>query len=56
MKKLEKKWYENKDWWHFNENGFFEINEDAPEEAKESFRKYREQCKAKRTEMENQNK
>lgn len=54
MRKLENKWYQNRDWWHFNEYGLFEINDDAPKEAKESFKKYREQCEAERIENENQ--
>lgn len=56
MRKMNIKWFENPNWWHYNEYGLFEINDDAPKEAKESFERYIEQCEAKRIEMENQDK
>ncbi|MGI6608885.1 MAG: hypothetical protein ACOX1F_07965 [Erysipelotrichaceae bacterium] len=46
MRKVEVKWKENPKWWHYNENGLPIINNDAPEEAKESYKKYREQCES----------
>ena len=46
MRKLELYWRTNSDWFHFDENLRAVINDDAPEEAKESYRRYMEQRKA----------
>ena len=45
MRKLEFKWLKDKRWWHINEYGHPVVNEDAPDEIKDSYRKYIEQCK-----------
>lgn len=42
MVRLESYWSSNKDWWHWD-NGIRVMNDDAPEEAKESFRRYKQQ-------------
>lgn len=49
MLKMENKWRENKDWWHYNEYGLPVVNDDAPEEAKESYKKYVEQSKSNKS-------
>lgn len=43
MRKLDCYWMENDEWWHYNENLFPVINDDAPEEAKKSYEHYLEQ-------------
>ena len=45
MKKLDYYWRSNPDWWHWDENMFPVVNDDAPEEAKESYKHYLEQLK-----------
>ena len=43
MVKLEHYWCTNKDWWYWTEDGGRIMNEDAPEDAKESYRIYKQQ-------------
>lgn len=44
MKKLDMYWMSNRDWWEFK--GFIAtLKEDAPIEAKESYKRYLEQTK-----------
>lgn len=40
MRKYDYHWKDNDDWYQYNERGFFEVRSDAPEEAKESYRRY----------------
>lgn len=43
-KALDRYWTTNREWWHFE--GFKQVlNEDAPPEAKESYRRHQEQIK-----------
>ena len=43
MRKLDYYWKSNKSWYHRKENGVAVINEDAPQEAQESYKHYLEQ-------------
>ena len=43
MRKLEFYWASNKEWYYLNEYCEFVIRDDAPEDAKESYKKYLEQ-------------
>lgn len=40
MRKLDYFWRSNENWYHLNGNGVFVLNDDAPEEAKESYENY----------------
>lgn len=44
MRKFDMFWRSNKEWYHF-EDGYFVVNDNAPEEAKKSYEHYLEQCK-----------
>ena len=46
MRKFDYHWQDNEEWYQYNENGFFEIRPDAPEEAKASYQRYLAQKKA----------
>lgn len=46
MMKLERYWLSNRNWIRFTNKGPV-VRDDAPEEAKASYRKYLEQIKAK---------
>ena len=43
MVKLEHYWSTNKNWWHWTEDGEIVMNEAAPNDAKESYRIYKQQ-------------
>lgn len=43
MVKLEGYWLTNEEWWHWTEHGGIIMNDNAPDEAKESYRKYKKQ-------------
>lgn len=43
MKKLDLYWETNREWWHYDEAYNQILNDDAPEEAKESYAHYLEQ-------------
>lgn len=45
MTKLDYFWMTNKDWFHMKPNGVYVVNDDAPEEAKKSYKHYVEQNK-----------
>lgn len=45
MRKLDLYWRSNPDWWEFK-NNIPSVKDDAPPEAKESYRRYQEQKKA----------
>lgn len=45
MRKLDYFWKSNPEWWYRKENGVPWIREDAPKEAQESWKRYREQKK-----------
>ena len=45
MRKLDLYWRSNKNWFHWTENGDAIINDDAPKEAQESYKRYLEQKK-----------
>ena len=45
MRKLDFFWKTNKDWYHRKENGVAVINDDAPQEAQESYKRYLKQSK-----------
>ena len=45
MRKLEYFWASNKDWYYLTENCDFVVRDDAPDEAKESYKKYLEQLR-----------
>lgn len=40
MKRYDFYWKSNHDWYHFNDDLFPVMNDDAPDEAKESYRNY----------------
>ena len=46
MTKLERFWMSNREWFRFTNNGPV-VREDAPKEAKESYKKYLRQLKEK---------
>lgn len=46
MRKLEYYWKTNRAWYDYDENLNVYIKDDAPQEAKDSFKKYLEQKKA----------
>lgn len=46
MMKLERYWMSNRNWLEFTKDGPV-LKEDAPEEARESYKKYLEQMKSK---------
>lgn len=48
MTKLDFYWKSNKAWYHLTENGDFVVNDDAPEEAKQSYQNYKRQVREKR--------
>ena len=43
MRKFDFHWMDNEDWFHQIENGSFVVNDDAPPEAQESYKRYLEQ-------------
>ena len=43
MRKLELYWRSNPEWWHRQDNLVPVINDDAPPEAQESYKRYLEQ-------------
>lgn len=45
-KNIELYWHSNRDWWHYDGYAMV-INEDAPKEAKESYKRYLKQIKSK---------
>lgn len=45
MRKLDYYWMSNEDWYHQEDNGVFVVNDDAPPEAKESYKHFCEQSK-----------
>ncbi len=45
MRKFDFFWKTNKNWYHRKENGAAVINDDAPPEAQESYKRYLEQSK-----------
>lgn len=45
MIKYDYYWASDDNWYHFNENGIMEINNNAPKEAQESYKHYLEQKK-----------
>ena len=49
MRKFDYFWATNEDWYHVNQYGDPVLNEDAPREAIESYRRYLEQRKAANT-------
>jgi len=48
MRKLNLYWRTNEEWYHFDKNMNPVVNDDAPEEAKESYRQYLEEKKARK--------
>ncbi|MBP0975441.1 MAG: hypothetical protein J6S92_14015 [Oscillospiraceae bacterium] len=46
MRKLDNFWLSNESWYHWTESGARVINDDAPLEAQESYKRYLEQAKA----------
>ena len=47
MTKLDFYWQSNKEWYHLTENCDFVVNDDAPEEAKQSYQNYLKQVEEK---------
>lgn len=45
MKRFDAYWLSNENWYHFTESGARVINDDAPLEAQESYKRYLEQTK-----------
>ena len=45
MRKFDYFWKTNKSWFHRKKNGVAVINDDAPQEAQESYKRYLEQSK-----------
>lgn len=46
MKRLDFYWKSDKSWYHWDDKfSYYVINDDAPEEAKESYKHYLEQIK-----------
>lgn len=46
MRKLDYYWCSNKDWYHYENDGWKQVlNSDAPKEAKKSYRHYKRQVK-----------
>lgn len=45
MKKLDLYWVTNKDWWHYDDAYNKILNDDAPEEAKKSYKNFLEERK-----------
>lgn len=45
MRKYDYHWMSKEEWYHLNDNGVFVLNDDAPQEAKESYENYRRQKK-----------
>lgn len=43
MRKLDFHWMDNENWFHQIENGSFVVNDDAPPEAQDSYKRYLEQ-------------
>lgn len=40
MRELDCYWQTNKDWYHEEEEGYFVVNDDAPQKAKDSYNRY----------------
>ena len=47
MTKLNLYWKSKREWYHLTENGDFVVNDDAPKKAKDSYKEYLNQLKAK---------
>ncbi len=45
MRKLDFYWKSNRDWWFYDKNLIPRIKNSAPQEAQESYQRYREQSK-----------
>ena len=48
MKYVDMDWMDNPEWWDVDDNDRVYIKNDAPQEAKDSFQRYREQTKEKK--------